>query len=81
VKERAIMDQSVSNKTAILGGKLVPTVDSRELHTVLKVQTRHNDWMERRLEGQSYEKSLDYAVLKIEYGANSNRGFSLLNFE
>lgn len=53
-----------------INGKKVPGCDARQLYDFLNVTTRFADWIKRRLKEYSFEKSLDYVLLKNEKLAN-----------
>ena len=46
-------------------------VSARDLHDMLGVETRFNDWMNRMLK-YGFEEGFDYTVLKKEYGQSRN---------
>jgi len=43
-----------------IGKATVPTVNARDLHEFLEVQTRFNDWIERRIEEYDFEEDKDF---------------------
>lgn len=50
-----------------IGGQTVRAVDSRELHRMLEVQTRHRDWIRRRVEEAHLVEHFDFEKsLKVE---------------
>lgn len=50
-----------------IGGQPVRAVDSRELHRLLEVQTRHRDWIKRRVEEAHLVEHFDFEkALKVE---------------
>ncbi|OWP80023.1 hypothetical protein BWK63_13190 [Flavobacterium covae] len=45
-----------------------PVVSARELHQFLEVETRFNDWIERRIEEYGFTENQDYSLLlNFEY--------------
>lgn len=51
-----------------IGVETTETVDARELHTFLGVETRYNDWIHRRTAEYGFSQDIDYVVLNLEYG-------------
>lgn len=45
---------------ALIGNQTVQTVDGRTLHTFLEVETRFNDWIERRIDEYGFEADKDF---------------------
>jgi len=49
-----------------IGKTTVPTVNARDLHEFLEVQTRFNDWIERRIEEYDFEEDEDFCSFLSE---------------
>lgn len=62
---------NIKTFTGLLQNQTVQLVDARYLHQILKVSTRFNDWINRRLLNSYFRKNLDF----IECSNLSNRGF------
>ena len=45
-----------------IGGKVVQTVNARELHEFLEVKTRFNDWIRERIEQFSFVENQDFVT-------------------
>ena len=46
-----------------IGGQTIETVNARELHSFLEVQTRYNDWIIRRISEYSFVEESDFLTL------------------
>lgn len=46
-----------------IGGNLVPTVDARDLHAFLEVETRYNDWIANRIRDFGFSENTDFVTL------------------
>jgi anti-repressor protein len=46
-------------------------VNMRELHGWLGIETRFNDWINRRIEQYGFSENEDFVLLKNEYGENT----------
>lgn len=52
--------QLISVVPAMIGDQTVQTVDGRTLHSFLEVETRFNDWIDRRIEEYGFEADKDF---------------------
>lgn len=43
-----------------IGGQTIETVNARELHSFLEVQTRYNDWIARRISEYGFVEESDF---------------------
>lgn len=46
-----------------IGSETVKTINARELHGFLEVQTRFNDWITNRIRDFSFEEGSDFVTL------------------
>ena len=46
-----------------IGGQTIETVNARELHAFLDVQTRYNDWIKNRIEQYGFCEGIDFLTL------------------
>lgn len=52
----------------VIGGQSVQTVDARTLHSFLEVDTRFNDWVNRRIDEYGFAQDVDFiSILNSEY--------------
>ncbi len=52
----------------VIGGQSVQTVDARALHSFLEVDTRFNDWVNRRIDEYGFAQDVDFiSILNSEY--------------
>lgn len=63
-------DQLIPVVTSVIGHQTVQTVDGRALHAFLEVETRFNDWIDRRIEEYGFVESQDFV---IDYSNLSNQ--------
>jgi anti-repressor protein len=56
-----------------IGNETVNAVNARELWEKLKVETRFNDWIKRRINEYGFVNGVDFCLLKNEY--SKNKGF------
>ena len=59
-------NQLVKVSEAAIGGETVNSVDARELHEFLKVDTRFDIWFSRRIEDYGFTLDLDFCSFLIE---------------
>ncbi|WP_410496364.1 antA/AntB antirepressor family protein [Cellulosilyticum sp. ST5] len=48
-------------------------VSARKLHNELKVDTRFNDWIARRISEYGFEENLDFTIQEFDYSKMSNQ--------
>ena len=46
------------------------SVNARDLHAFLEVETRFNDWIQRRIKEYGFTQGVDFTILKNEYAEN-----------
>ena len=56
------MNELISLTQSSINGELVQTVNARELHAFLEVQTRFNDWIAARIEKYGFVENQDLVV-------------------
>ena len=63
-----LSSQLIPVANAVVGQEQVPTVNARQLHSFLRVKSRFNDWIKRRIREFEFKDGVDYiAVLKNEH--------------
>lgn len=64
---------------SVIGNQSVQAVDGRALHIFLEVETRFNDWMDRRIEEYGFEENRDfYSFLsKTPQGGRPTKEYTL----
>ena len=53
---------------------LVQTVNARDLHEYLEVNTRFDIWIKRRIEEGDFQESVDYLMFKKDHQVNHQGG-------
>ena len=54
------MNQLIPLHSQTIDGNAVETVNARELHAFLEVQTRFNDWIKNRIEQYDFVENQDF---------------------
>ena len=54
------MNQLIKIETKTIGNEEINSVNARELHEFLDVDTRFNDWINRRIEEFDFINDIDY---------------------
>ena len=57
------MTQLIPLHSQTIDGNAVETVNARELHAFLEVQTRFNDWIKNRIEQYDFVENQDFLVV------------------
>ena len=57
------MNQLIPLQSQTIDGNAVETVNARELHAFLEVQTRFNDWIKNRIEKYEFVENQDFLVV------------------
>ena len=57
------MTQLIPLHSQTIDGNAVETVNARELHAFLEVQTRFNDWIKNRIERYEFVENQDFVKL------------------
>ena len=57
------MNELIPLQSQTIDGNAVETVNARELHAFLEVQTRFNDWIKNRIEKYEFVENQDYVKL------------------
>ncbi len=57
------MNELIKIEKSSVGGDLIDTVNARELHGFLDVQTRYNDWIKNRIEQYGFGEGTDFLTL------------------
>ena len=57
------MNELISLTQSAINGELQQTVNARELHAFLEVQTRFNDWIKNRIEQYDFVEKQDFTTL------------------
>lgn len=57
------MENLIELRDASINGEMIPAVNARELHGILEVRTRFNDWIQRRIEDGGFVEGEDYSIL------------------
>ena len=67
------MTQLIPLKSQTINGNAVETVNARELHAFLEVQTRFNDWIKNRIEQYDFVENQDFTTVSknLENGGRS----------
>ena len=60
------MNQLIPLHSQTIDGNAVETVNARELHAFLEVQTRFNDWIKNRIEQYDFVEGLDFCSILSE---------------
>ena len=58
------MNELISLTQSAINGELVQTVNARELHAFLEVQTRFNDWIAARINEYGFIENQDFVFTK-----------------
>lgn len=66
-------------KENIVGGKLIETVDARELHAFLDSKRDFSNWIKRRIEKYGFVDGRDYITHSPNLASGNNQGLSLFN--
>ena len=66
------MTQLIPLHSQTIDGNAVETVNARELHAFLEVQTRFNDWIKNRIEQYDFVENQDFLVV-TEKKSNDDR--------
>ena len=56
------MNELISLTQSAINGELQQTVNARELHTFMVVQTRFNDWISARINEYDFVENQDFVV-------------------
>ncbi|WP_334472223.1 antA/AntB antirepressor family protein [Arsenophonus sp. PmNCSU2021_1] len=51
-------------ETKNINDELIQTVNARDLHAFLKITTRFNDWINRRIAEYGFEENIDYIIVE-----------------
>ena len=67
------MTQLIPLHSQTIDGNAVETVNARELHAFLEVQTRFNDWIKNRIEQYDFVENQDFTTVSknLENGGRS----------
>lgn len=57
------MNEIIPVVPSTINGQSVQTVDARTLHSFLEVDTRFNDWVNRRIDEYGFTQDIDYVVI------------------
>lgn len=57
------MKQLIPLHQQTINNKSIPTVSARELHEFMKVGSKFNDWITRRIEKYGYDEGVDFIVV------------------
>ena len=57
------MNQLIPLQSQTIDGNAVETVNARELHAFLEVQTRFNDWIKNRVEKYGFVENVDFLII------------------
>ena len=57
------MTQLIPLHSQTIDGNAVETVNARELHAFLEVQTRFNDWIKNRIADYDFVENQDFLVV------------------
>ena len=68
------MNQLIPLQSQTIDGELQQTVNARELHAFLEVQTRFNDWIARRVKDYGFTENIDYVCLTQKRVTQTSEG-------
>ena len=68
------MNQLIPLHSQTIDGNAVETVNARELHAFLEVQTRFNDWIARRVKDYGFTENIDYVCLTQKRVTQTSEG-------
>ena len=57
------MNELISLNQSAINGELQQTVNARELHAFLEVQTRFNDWITKRVRDYDFQENQDFLIV------------------
>lgn len=60
------MNQLIKIETKTIGNEEINAINARELHSFLEVETRFNDWINRRIEEFDFINNIDYLKMSNE---------------
>ena len=68
------MNELIPLHPQTINGNAVETVNARELHAFLEVQTRFNDWIARRVKDYGFTENIDYVCLTQKRVTQTSEG-------
>jgi len=68
------MNQLIHITERAVGASSIATVDARQLHAFLEVQTRFTDWLARRIEEYGFVEGTDYVEVLLKNEQNPEGG-------
>ena len=72
------MNELIKIEKSNVGGDLIETVNARELHSFLEVQTRYNDWIIRRISEYGFVEESDfYSFFSKSSGGRPSRVYAI----
>ena len=72
------MNELIKIEKSNVGGDLIETVNARELHSFLEVQTRYNDWIIRRISEYGFVEESDfYSFLSESSGGRPSKEYAI----
>lgn len=72
------MNQLIKIETKTIGSEEINSINARELHTFLEVETRFNDWINRRIEEFDFINNIDYLKMSnSDYGGRNRIDYHL----
>ena len=72
------MNELIKIEKSNVGGDLIETVNARELHSFLDVQTRYNDWIIRRISEYGFVEESDfYSFLSESSGGRPTKEYAI----
>ena len=72
------MNELIKIEKNSVGGDLIETVNARELHSFLEVQTRYNDWIKNRISEYSFVEESDfYSFFSKSSGGRPSKEYAI----
>ena len=72
------MNELIKIEKSNVGGDLIETVNARELHSFLEVQTRYNDWIKNRISEYSFVEESDfYSFFSKSSGGRPSKEYAI----